>query len=236
MLHKLAVLSAWLLPRICVSCGFNSYNLKLDLCADCKQHLPWIDTRCYQCGAQITKPSESIVCEKCQSSPPPFNRLCALFKYKPPVIRLIGSLKFGRQLYPAQVFGHLLTEAIMQRWYVQQPLPQLIIPVPLHEKRHRQRGYNQATEISLPIAKTLHIPLGLDVCERVRYTKAQAKLNRAYRTRNLTAAFKAKISSKYKSVALVDDVVTTGSTVRAVSMALIAAGVENIEVWCVCRG
>jgi len=236
-ISKVQQLAAWLLPRVCAGCGFSSDDQTLDLCTNCKSNLPWLDDRCYQCGLQMLKLSESIICEKCQTSPPPFNRLCALFTYKPPLPKLIGSLKFGRQLFPGALFGKLLTAAITERWYINKPLPQIIIPVPLHEKRLRKRGYNQATEISLPIAKALGIPLGLDVCTRIRHTKAQARLSKASRTRNLAAAFSVDLGRRcrYKSVALVDDVVTTGSTIRAVSKVLVAAGVESVEVWCVCR-
>jgi ComF family protein len=107
----------------------------------------------------------------------------------------------------------------------------------LHKDRQRKRGYNQAAEIALPISKALKIPLDLKSCQRARYTEAQAKLNKNSRTRNLTTAFVVNKASLrgYKHVALVDDVVTTGSTIRAVSCVLLAAGVESIDVWCVCR-
>jgi ComF family protein len=227
---------AWLLPRICAGCGFESESFEFDLCANCKANLPWIADRCYQCGLRLSKPTEAVICEKCESSPPAFNRVCALFAYKPPISRLIGALKFGKQLYPGALFGKLLTEAITQDWYKNQALPQAIIPVPLHIKRHRNRGYNQAAEISLPIAKALKIPLRLDICDRVKHTAMQARLKKNRRTRNLAAAFAVKPGISYKHVAIVDDVVTTGSTVNAVARVLLQAGVECIDVWCVCRG
>lgn len=198
-------------------------------------NLPWIDSRCYQCGLTMTKSSESIICDKCQASPPPFSRLCALFAYQPPLTKLIGGLKFGRQLYSGALFGNLLAEKISQKWYLNRPLPEIIIPVPLHEKRQRKRGYNQAAEISIPLAKKLDIPVGLDVCMRVKETKAQARLHKDLRTRNLLNAFSVNMSNKYKHVALVDDVVTTGSTIRAVSYELLKVGVDSIDVWCICR-
>ncbi len=235
MLEKIRRISHWLLPRVCVGCGFDSYELTLDLCVDCKVNLPWLPSGCYQCGLQLHKPSESIICNKCQDSPPPFNRLCALFSYKPPLTKLIASFKFGRQLYPGALFSQLLAEAVTESWYVNKALPQIIIPVPLHMSRQRQRGYNQAAEISHQLAAELNIGLELDACLRVKNTKAQARLNKNKRTRNLEAAFIANIKPSYKHVALIDDVVTTGSTIRAVSKALVSAGVEQIDVWCVCR-
>lgn len=235
MLDKIHTLSSWLLPRLCACCGLHSNDTNIDLCASCKINLPWINSGCYQCGLPITLGDESIICLKCQESQPPFDRVCALFSYQPPITKLVNSLKFGRQLSCGALFGQLLTDAITTQWYVDKPLPQLIVPTPLYIQRQRSRGYNQAAEISIPISTALNIPLGLDVCARIRHTKAQTSLNRAKRTRNLAAAFSANIHRKYTSVAIVDDVVTTGSTVRAVSVALQKAGVENIDVWCVCR-
>lgn len=226
----------WILPRICIGCGFHSENISLELCRFCAVNLPWLSGRCYQCGAKLLQATEAIICDKCQNSPPPFNRLCGLFEYKPPLNKLINRLKFGHKLYPAALFGKLLIDKIEHEWYRSKQLPQVIIPVPLHAQRHRKRGYNQAAEICIPIAKDLEVPLGLDICCRVRNTPAQARLNRIQRTANLCEAFTVKIPSHYKYVALVDDVVTTGSTIRAVSAALISSGVECIDIWCVCRG
>jgi ComF family protein len=226
---------SWVLPRICVACGFESYNENLDLCEYCKKNLPWLENRCYQCGARLDKETEALICDKCQSSPPPFNRLCALFQYKPPLIKLINSLKFGQQLYPAAVLGYLLAEELQQKWYINLPLPEIIIPVPLHVQRHRSRGYNQALELCLPLRSKLGIDLRPDLCERVNCTAPQARLKRTSRTKNLQSAFVVSAPVKYKHVALVDDVVTTGSTVSAVAKALLAGGVEIVDVWCICR-
>lgn len=232
---QLAQVSSWLIPRVCIGCGFSSDNSWVDLCECCHLLLPWRKSGCYQCGLELVPDTESIICATCHDSPPPFQRLCALFDYKAPLRKLIGGLKFGQQLYPGVVLGTLLANAVIEKWYVQESLPQLIIPVPLHIKRHRKRGYNQATEICKPISSNLGIPLGLNICERIKHTTAQTTLDRAQRIRNLSTAFTATIDKDYKHVALIDDVVTTGSTIRAVSKALTDAGVEKVDVWCVCR-
>jgi len=235
MLQKLSYFANWLLPRLCVCCDFSSDNSELDLCDNCRDNLPWLDYRCYQCGLPILAASEAIICDRCQVSAPPFNRLCALFRYQQPIIKLIGALKFGRQLYPGALFGQLLTEAITQRWYLNKALPQVIMPVPLSIKRHRARGYNQAVELSLPLAKNLGISLDLTSCRRVKHTRPQTRLDKEQRANNLAGAFVVDNLLRYKHVALVDDVVTTGSTIRALSIALQVAGVEVIDVWCICR-
>lgn len=234
MIDILAQISNWCLPRICVGCSFNSNNSHVDLCSFCKTNLPWLDECCYQCGAPMDKITESVVCEHCQQSPPPFNRLCALFTYQQPIIKLLGNLKFGKQLFPAQMFANLLMEAVLQYWYVKQPLPELIIPVPLHPRRHRQRGYNQAFEICAPLAKSLSIPVDLDFCQRIKYTQPQTRLEKEHRISNVADAFVAR-NKAYENVVILDDVITTGSTVKELSLALQNVGVKNIDVWCICR-
>lgn len=234
MLQKLQNFRSWLLPRLCVCCGFQSYEPQLDLCSYCRANLPWLVDACYQCGVSL-KVTESIICEQCASSAPPFNRVCALFKYQQPIIKLIGSLKFGQQLYPGALLGNLLCDEIKRNWYLNKDLVQVILPMPLHVSRHRKRGYNQAVELARPLAKALDLPLDQYMCERVKNTKAQAKLNKEQRYLNLQTAFAINMKQRYKHVAIVDDVITTGSTVRALSNALRAAGVDQIDVWCVAR-
>lgn len=225
----------WMFPRICVCCSFNSGNSYLDLCIQCKNNLPWITQRCYNCGLQLELEQEAIVCEKCRDLQPAFDCLYALFEYAAPLPRLINQLKFSRVLSLGSLLGFLLSEAVLDRWYRHKSLPEVIIPVPLHEKRLRQRGYNQVLEICIPVAKIVHIPIRLDLCTRVKYTKQQTRLDKKQRIKNLDGAFIANSQIFYKHIAIVDDVVTTGSTARALSAALRAAGVETIDVWCICR-
>lgn len=234
MIDILAHFAAWWLPRVCAVCGFVSDNIYIDLCSLCKKNLPWINLRCYHCGAKIETAHDGIICQQCISSTPPYERVCALFDYEPPLNKLINRLKFHRDLFPGKLFAQLLLPAIQEKWYQKQTLPEVIIPMPLHIKRQYQRGYNQALEIALPVAKALNLPIDLHVCKRIRNTPPQARLNKAQRSTNLESAFIAQHCS-YEHVALVDDVVTTGSTIAAVSKVLLASGVKQIDVWCVCR-
>ena len=109
------------------------------------------------------------------------------------------------------------------------PLPEVIIPVPLHEDRLRSRGYNQVLEFCIPAAKILQVPINVDLCRRVKYTQQQTRLHKSQRIINLQGAFILNSQPSYKHVAIVDDVVTTASTVTAISQAVRAAGVECID-------
>ena len=109
------------------------------------------------------------------------------------------------------------------------------MPVPLHRQRLKRRGYNQVSEILLPVQKALKIEVLAHSCMRVKYTRAQSELSAVSRKRNLSNAFEITEPIPYQHIALVDDVVTTGSTVKALSLLLKEAGVEQIDVWCICR-
>ncbi len=127
-----------------------------------------------------------------------------------------------------------MAKKILNTWYRCDILPEVIIPVPLSTERYRMRGYNQSALLGYIISRRTKIPLVFDHCYRIFDTKMQAKLSKEDRRLNLQGAFVAATSAKH--VALLDDVVTTTNTVRAVSLALQKAGVEQVDVWTICRG
>lgn len=141
-------------------------------------------------------------------------------------------MKYHRQLAIADLFGCLLSDKIQQSL---SPLPELIIPIPLHPQRLQQRGYNQAIEIARPISKALNIPLLIKGCERQRDTAPQFDLPANQRQKNLRGAFHISHPIQAKHIAIVDDVMTTGSTVSAFSQRLIQAGAEQVEIWTCAR-
>ena len=114
-------------------------------------------------------------------------------------------------------------------------VPDLIIPVPLHRWRLARRGFNQALEIALPVAAGLGLPLRPDICRRIRHTREQTALTGVARYQNMRDAFRATTGLSGRHIAIVDDVVTTGSTVAATARALQSAGASKIQVWSVAR-
>lgn len=131
------------------------------------------------------------------------------------------------------MLGKLLADALATRH--SDSLPQAIIPVPLHHKRQRDRGFNQALEIARPVARALKIPLNFKSCHRIRSTMAQSTLNAEKRRANIRGAFKIKEKLNIRHVAIIDDVITTGQTVNELSRMLRQHGVNNIEVWSIAR-
>lgn len=154
---------------------------------------------------------------------------------------MITQLKFSRKLSMAYELGRLFLSQLKAHGYTKDNLPEIVLPMPLHPSRLRQRGYNQAHELTKglrynPAISNLRLTINDQLCWRTKVTTAQSTLNKSQRQANVTSAFSisAKIS-RYKHVAIFDDVVTTGATVSALAYALKMKGVEQIDVWCVCR-
>jgi ComF family protein len=222
----------WFLPRLCPAChGWAGSGRRL--CPGCEATLPVITSACPRCASPYDHPDVHGECGACQQDPPPFRRALALYRYAPPVDHFIRALKFHQQLGLATWLG----EQLAGRLADVSPRPDLILPVPLHRSRLRGRGYNQALELARPVARALGIPLDARLLTRTRATAAQSDLPFTARSRNVKGAFAVRDSAAVTSrrVALVDDVMTTGSTLRAAAAALRAAGAGEIEVWVIAR-
>jgi len=222
----------WLWPQDCVFCHARVLR-DIAICLDCEKDLPWNNQACYQCGAVLSSLSKTSHCGACLATPPPFQKTIALFKYQTPIMKLITQLKFQQKLIYARLLGELLSKKISTE--NRENLPEFIIPIPLHTKRQRQRGFNQALEVSKVLSTRLNIPLDFKSCNRIKNTAAQSSLPAKQRHQNIKKAFNIKRPIKAKHVAIIDDVMTTGQTVLELSKVLKKQGVEKIEVWCCAR-
>lgn len=218
-----------LYPRRCVLCGEPGHSER-DLCHACLADLPWNRLACRCCGAPLQTPE--AICGPCQRRPPPYALSQIPFRYESPLNALLPQLKFQHKLHLAPLFADLLAEMVSAR---SEPLPQALLPVPLHAGRLKERGYNQALEIARPLSRQLGVPLALQLCTRQRHTPAQTTLTGAERRRNLRGAFVVRAGEVPQHVAIVDDVVTTGATVEELARTLRRAGVETVEVWACAR-
>lgn len=221
-------LLAWLLPPQCTLCGAAGAE-RLPLCAGCRDDLPWLRTACRLCAQPLPVAG---VCGHCLRGPPPQDAAYATFRYAPPLDRLVQGLKFGRRLGLARLTGALLAQAATaQQW----PRPDLLIPVPLHDARLRQRGYDQAQVLAREVGQRLDIPVDWRAGRRLRATAPQSGLDRASRQRNVRGAFAVTRPLAAAHVAVLDDVMTTGATVGALVTAIKRAGVARVDVWTLCR-
>ena len=224
-------LQFWLLPPTCLLCGAPGEG-EWDLCAGCRADLPLNSQACQRCGIPLRYTGAELICGKCQQHPPAFDRTFAPLLYQPPVDFLIKGLKFGGRLAAARLLGEWLGEVLQQQGG---ELPEYLIPVPLHPSRLRERGFNQSLELARPVARRLGIPLLPHGVRRIRHTQPQTQLDVEARRSNIRGAFAVNQPVSARYVAILDDVITTGSTVNEIARVLRAAGVEEIEVWACAR-
>ncbi|CAM4414989.1 MAG: hypothetical protein LEGION0398_MBIBDBAK_01265 [Legionellaceae bacterium] len=140
----------FLLPPTCLLCMEKSENTK-DICKACLADLPWLNNVCIQCALLISfyAPDNTRKCGHCLRYTPPYNQMIALWKYQDSIIPFISQLKYQHKLKYARLLGELLTEELIKRKQNENySFPQLIIPIPLHYSRLRERGFNQSIEIA----------------------------------------------------------------------------------------
>jgi len=223
------------LPPHCLLCGEDG-EAGRDLCLACAASLVRNPVCCPRCALPLGVPAPA--CGECLHRQPPFEAAFAPFLYAHPLDLLMTRLKFGRSLAAGRVLSGLWSEAITQMAPV---LPTLFVPVPLHASRLRERGYNQAFELLRPLARSLKIPLAGSLLQRTRATPAQANLDASARRRNLRGAFGLHVPAlrglapAAVHVALVDDVMTTGATLRECARVLRRAGIGRVDAWALAR-
>lgn len=219
-----------LLPLRCLLCGARGANGR-DLCEGCARDFPRNDVCCPRCALPLKAPAP--LCGECLEREPPFASAWVPFRYEHPLDLLEARFKFRGDL----AAGRVLAELMIERAVVDVPArPELIVAVPLHVSRLRERGYNQAFELAKPVARAAGIPLARDLLARVRATPAQTGLEAAARRRNLRGAFAVSPRSALPHhVVLFDDVMTTGATMRECARALRRAGVVRVDIWALAR-
>lgn len=219
-----------LLPTDCLLCGDGPTTLP-NLCTACAADLPPLGPGCPGCATPLPRPS---LCPRCQRRAPPYACVRSPFRYVPPLSELIRTLKFQGQLPAAEALGRLLALHVAAGGVRS---PQIIVPVPLHPRRLRVRGFNQALEIARGVGRALELPVMPGAARRVRATPPQSGLaSRAQRRRNVRDAFTASPEVHgLHHVAILDDVMTTGATVSELGRVLRRAGVQRVEVWTVAR-
>ena len=223
-----------LYPPRCLLCGFEGCDGK-DLCEYCYQSLPYNHSACVVCALPLpADSSEGAVCGRCQKKPPYYDQALSVFSYQQPIIWLIQQLKFNERLTHAQLLGQLLADSsCIKRIAIDEGI--CLLPVPLYKKRLRQRGFNQSIEAARTLAKNTGWSMALHSVQRVCETAAQTGLDAKERRKNIRGAFEVIGPLPQKHVLIVDDVITTGSTVNELSRVLKKSGVERITVLSLAR-
>ena len=180
----------------------------MDLCLKCRDDLPWT--------------LEEFACL-------PYEKATALFDYREPIDDWIKQLKFSRKLYIAKLLGLLLSEQLDRDWSA-------VVAIPLHKKRLQKRGYNQAEEIAQFVAQTLKLPL-IQPCIRNKATQRQTDLNKKDRANNVIEAFECERIDFCNRLLIIDDVASTGSTLKAFGEALKQQNPNvQLDAWVIAHG
>ena len=220
-----------LFPPACRLCSAGISG-NLPLCAGCRDDLPRLAAGCDRCARPLGGGASNRHCGRCQRKPPAYDRTTALYHYRPPLDYLVKRLKFCGDLGMGPLLAELLRQQLQGRTHA---LPGLLVPVPLHPDRQRERGYNQALELARPLGRALDIPVDNNLCRRVRPTAAQSLLGNTARRVNMRNAFAVNSATVTPHVAIIDDVMTTGCTADELARALKRAGATLVEVWVVAR-
>jgi ComF family protein len=214
------------IPHTCLLCGGNAGSDRL--CSGCTDDLPWHRMpHCPQCALPTP---DGQLCGACLKRPPTFDRTRSALSYRFPVDQLIQRLKYNGRLAAAPVLGELLARHVESA-----PRPDLLIAMPLHASRIRERGFNHASEIGRCVARHLDRPLATTHCQRIRDTPPQVALAYDARRRNVRGAFSCREDVAGKRIALLDDVMTTGTSLDELAKTLKQAGATEVEAWVVAR-
>ncbi|NMG14759.1 Phosphoribosyltransferase domain-containing protein [Aromatoleum bremense] len=211
-----------LMPQDCFVCG--SMSGAAALCSACRNDLPRQPASCPVCAVPT---ANGATCGRCLRNPPAFDASRAAFAYTFPVDRIVQGLKYRHRLALANFFA----EALLP---FGPPRPaSVLLPMPLHVRRLRQRGFNQAVEIARPLGRAWGLPLELAGVGRTLNTAPQVSLPWKERSVNMRGAFHCEASFAGRTVIVVDDVMTTGATLDELARTLKmhgAARVENLVV------
>lgn len=233
---ELAACLELLLPEACLFCGrlLAMSPGPRSFCHPCLSCMPPLSVaQCSCCAQPLPSATTKHLCGHCLQHPPAFVKVHAAGLYQRHLKEAVHRLKYRNQVALARPLGRLLTEKIIvsEKVFV----PDLIVPVPLHPSRLRQRGFNQALEVARPISRTLNVPLDSRLLERSRETRQQQGLSAKERKGNLRKAFSLSRQTPARRILLIDDVMTTGETVRECSRTLVSGGITEVQVAVVAR-
>lgn len=219
-------------PRRCRLCHTELPAGQL-LCTACHAALPHQAHACPRCALPLDdRIPAGRLCGECLADPPPFDRVIAPYRYRDPLNDLVSRFKYHRGLSDGRLLAHLLGKHVERTGLK----VELLLPMPLHAARLRQRGFNQAAEMTRVLSRLTSLPWRTDILLRSKAGASQREASKRDRLRNVRSAFQCSSGKGLPTrVAVIDDVITTGATARAAAACLKKAGVQWVEIWAVAR-
>lgn len=222
-----------LFPRRCPLC--EDIVEKEGICHNCSLKLPRVrEPFCLKCGKHIFSAEEEY-CFDCTRIPKSYEHGMPFLEYEGKVQKSVLDIKYRNKREYIPVYAKLMAKEFCHR--IQKIHPDCLLPIPIHAKRARQRGFNQAELLARSLGKYLDVPVRTDILYRKKDTKAQKELSAQERLQNLSEAFYVEGDiAGIKKVILIDDIYTTGSTIEACTRVLKKAGVEQVYYMSICIG
>lgn len=227
-----------IIPHRCIVCKAFANNSEPPLnpyapnmCSECRQALPELKYACAKCCQPI---HIGELCGKCITESHYFDIVYCAYAYNFPIDKLIHQIKYGDKPEMIRCLGDLLIDHIHQHRDIRTP-PELLIPVPSHPSRIRQRGFNQSLELTKHLSSKLNITFLRHSIAKCKATSPLASLNLKKRQVAIRNSFRVKQPVNAKHVAIVDDVMTSGATASELARTLKRDGVKYVEVWCIAR-
>lgn len=216
------------LPSLCTLCH-TYHEASGPVCQTCESHFTLLGPACRYCALPL--PSDQfLACGQCSIKKPLFDEVAASMLYAEPIRTLLHDFKYKQGLY----LSRLMADRMLRHPPSGLRHSECLVPVPMHPKRLRERGYNQAAVLAKRLAKQCHLPCDLSLAKKIVLTESQTQLNASARRKNLAGSFQIK-KSHYQHVTVVDDLLTTGSTANELARALKLQGVQTVDVWCFAR-
>lgn len=227
-------------PRRCFLCqGRAAEGL---ICRGCRGDLILNKKPCAICAEPMTTDSacshhEALICRACQRNPPAFDHVFAPFLYTYPLKEIIHRFKEQHHLLLSRMLSDLLLTEAFNGLNTPKFKPDLIVPVPTHWRTRLQRGFNPAAVLADAIGRGINVPVAMTALHKQTFTPSQHLLNRRQRLKNLEQSSQVRTPKdiKGKHILVVDDVVTTGSTVGVIAALLRDNGAQSVQVWALAR-
>lgn len=217
----------------CILCR-NACHRHTGICQSCLQDLPWLPHHCTRCALPLSSSLQTL-CADCLLKPPAFSLIRAPFSYQFPLDQLVGKIKYSGH---ASLIAPLALQLALQIQHPTEspghPFPDLLLPVPMHRHSLAKRGFNQAELICSIVSQQLKLPSDFRRLRKTMETRHQRELDKKARKQNLRHAFEC-LPLDGLSVALVDDVMTTGTTLNEISRVLLNCGASRVEGWVLAR-
>ncbi|TDT51450.1 ComF family protein [Enterobacter sp. AG5470] len=221
-------------PGLCWLCRMPLACSHWGICSLCARVILRRGSVCPLCGLPAAR--DDIHCGRCLQKPPPWQRLIAVSDYAPPLSTLLHQFKFAPRPEAANALSRLLLLAVRTAHPTRNPAkPDMILSVPLHTRRQWRRGFNQSDLLCQKLAHWLQCSAPSAALRRLRATPVQHHLSARLRKQNLKNAFRLELPVAGLHIVVVDDVVTTGSTVAEITRLLLRSGAATVQVWCLCR-